>query len=317
MTSTSKNKSSSDQWYLDSACSNHVTGDKSKFKDLDESFRSQVRLGDDVKLEIEGFGTAQINVGGKTKLIKDVQYAPRLAHNLISLGQLVESGHQVIFDGSQFLIKNKDSGRLLAQASKTSNRMYPIVFHNNIEVALVNEELSDSDLWHHRYGHLNNNGLQLLKNKEMVIGLPSIKDQNKVCEGCVLGKQARKAFPVGKSRRATKCLELVLADLCGPMRTESLSGSRYFLLFTDYFSRMSWVYFLQAKSETFENFKKFKALVEKQCGKALKVLRTDRGGEFTSNEFKVFCEEQGIKREVTAPHTPAKRDSGEKEPNSG
>ena len=85
------------------------------------------------------------------------------------------------------------------------------------------------------------------------------------------------------------------------MKSKSLSGSRYFFLFTDDFSRMSWVYFLQLKSETFEKFKIFKALTEKRSGKCLKVLRTDRGGEFTSSEFRTFCEEQGIKREMTAP----------------
>nr|GEY40002.1 UBN2 domain-containing protein [Tanacetum cinerariifolium] len=57
-------------------------------------------------------------------------------------------------------------------------------------------------------------------------GLPFIKDQKKVCEGCVLGKQAKKSFPVGNSRRATEVLKLVHADLCGPMKSESLSGSR-------------------------------------------------------------------------------------------
>lgn len=67
---------------------------------------------------------------------------------------------------------------------------------------------------------------------------------------------------------------------------------------------MSWIYFLKFKSETFENFKKFKALVEKQSGKSVKALRTDRGGEFLSQNFDEFCEENGIRRELTAPYTP-------------
>ena len=78
------------------------------------------------------------------------------------------------------------------------------------------------------------------------------------------------------------------------MNTESFGGSYYFLLFTDDFSRMSWVYFLKSKSETFQNFRIFKAIVEKQSGKSIKVLRTDRGGEFLSKEFNHFCEENGI-----------------------
>ena len=53
-----------------------------------------------------------------------------------------------------------------------------------------------------------------------------------------------------------------------------------------------------------ENFRKFKALVEKQSGLCIKALRSDRGGEFTSNEFNLFCEESGIRRELIAPYTP-------------
>lgn len=101
-----------------------------------------------------------------------------------------------------------------------------------------------------------------------------------------------------------ECLGLIHADLCGPMHTESFSGNRYFLLFTDDYSRMSWVYFLKFKSEASENFKKFKALVGKQRGCGIKVLRTDRGGEFCSNEFNTFCEEHGIRRVLSSPHTP-------------
>nr|GEX46411.1 hypothetical protein [Tanacetum cinerariifolium] len=85
---------------------------------------------------------------------------------------------------------------------------------------------------------------------------------------------------------------------------DMVEGSRYFLLFVDDYSRMCWVYFLTSKSEAFEFFKKFKALTENQCNRKLKILRTDRGGEFLSNEFSRFCDEYGIKRELTAPYTP-------------
>ena len=93
-------------------------------------------------------------------------------------------------------------------------------------------------------------------------------------------------------------------DVYGPMSVESMGGSQYFLLFTNDYSRMSWIYFLKFKSQTFENFKKFKALVEKQSGCSIKNLCSDRGGEFTSNKFIVFCEQNAIHRELTAPRTP-------------
>ncbi|XP_023755295.1 uncharacterized protein LOC111903769 [Lactuca sativa] len=73
-------------WYIDSACSNHITGTREKFKNLDESEKSRVKLGDDKVVTIKGTGTVTISIEGKDKLIKDVHFAPGLAHNLISVG---------------------------------------------------------------------------------------------------------------------------------------------------------------------------------------------------------------------------------------
>ncbi|RVW64469.1 Retrovirus-related Pol polyprotein from transposon RE2 [Vitis vinifera] len=70
--------------------------------------------------------------------------------------------------------------------------------------------------------------------------------------------------------------------------------------------RMSWNWFtltFAEKSEAFSAFKSFKARVEKETGRSIKILRTDRGGEYCSNEFEHFCDDQGIQRELTAAYT--------------
>jgi transposase InsO family protein len=61
---------------------------------------------------------------------------------------------------------------------------------------------------------------------------------------------------------------------------------------------------MKEKSEAFETFKIFKALVENESGCMIQCFRTDRGGEYTSNEFNEFCNSQGIKRQLTAAYTP-------------
>ena len=90
---------------------------------------------------------------------------------------------------------------------------------------------------------------------KMVRGLPSIEHPNQLCEGCLFGKQSRKSFPKEASTRATKPLQLVHIDVCGPIKPSSLDKSNYFLLFIDDFSRKMWFYFLKQKSEAFGAFK--------------------------------------------------------------
>jgi hypothetical protein len=78
----------------------------------------------------------------------------------------------------------------------------------------------------------------------------------------------------------------------------------YFMLIIDDYSILTWVAFLKEKDEAFEKFKIFKSLTETQTRKRLKAVRSDRGGEFMSRDFKEFCDEHGIKREYTIPRTP-------------
>ncbi|GKC32579.1 retrovirus-related pol polyprotein from transposon TNT 1-94, partial [Tanacetum coccineum] len=277
-----------------------------------ESIKSQVRLGDNKQLQIEGKGITEVSTGNQKRCIKDVHFAPSLAHNLLSVGQLMESHHKIVFYDGKCIVTHKPTGKIIACAHMSSNRMFPLDFSKQMETSMVSRGLADNEMWHQRYGHLNIQGLQLLKNKQMVSGLPVIKPLEHVCKGCVVGKQTKQSFLVGKSKKAEAILEIIHADVCGPMRTESLSSSKYFLLFIDDFSRMSWVYFLKHKSEVFECFKKFKILVEKQTRKVVKVLRTDHGGEFTSNEFHAFYDEHGINKQLTAPYTPERNGVAER-----
>ena len=75
------------------------------------------------------------------------------------------------------------------------------------------------------------------------------------------------------------------------------------MLFIDDFSRKTCVYFLKEKFEVFTAFKKFRALVEKESGYFIKAMRYDKGGEFTSKEFKEYYEDHGIHRSLTVPYS--------------
>ncbi|CAL8999580.1 unnamed protein product [Prunus brigantina] len=118
------------------------------------------------------------------------------------------------------------------------------------------------------------------RNEDMVLGLSEIKNTSEVSEGCTFGKHCRKSFPKETTSRATTPLELVHTD----------------------------VY----KSEVFNVFKKFKATVELQSGYKLKKLRSDRGEEYTSNEFNRFCDEMGMERQLIVAYSPQQNDVAER-----
>ena len=93
------------------------------------------------------------------------------------------------------------------------------------------------------------------------------------CEHCVYGKQKRVRFlRVGKEKKSEK-LELVHTDVWGPAQVSSLGGSRYYVTFIDDATRKTWIYCIQNKSDVFDTFKKWKALVDIETGNKVKCLR--------------------------------------------
>jgi transposase InsO family protein len=118
-----------------------------------------------------------------------------------------------------------------------------------------------------------------------------------------MGKYYRRPFPPSE-HRSEGVLDSIHYDVCGPMRVESMSGFKYFVLFIDDYSRKTWIYFLKTKDEVFDRFHEFRTLVENQTGRKIQVLRSNNGGEYTSKEFVDYCTATGIKKELIVPYNP-------------
>ena len=127
-----------------------------------------------------------------------------------------------------------------------------------------------------------------------------IKPTNTICKECVVAKHQKNYFPYKNFTTTTK-LEILHKELNDPTKTKGFYGERYFMILVDEFSRMMWITFIKDKFEAFDKFKIFKNRVENESGMKIKCLRSDRGGEFTSNEFNMFCEENGTKRQLSSP----------------
>ncbi|KAF8783882.1 hypothetical protein HU200_000329 [Digitaria exilis] len=292
-----------EQWYLDSGASNHMTGNREAFSELNTGIVGTVKFGGNSVVDICGRGTIlfQCKTGEHHALI-DVYFIPKLLSNIVSIGQLDECRCQVLIEGGVLRIRDRER-RLLAKVERTKNRLYILELRVARPVCLAARKDDEAWRWHARFGHISFDALASLARHGMVCGLPLIEHVGELCDSCLTGKRRRLSFPKKASYRAEDLLELVHGDLCGPITPATNGGRRYFLFLIDDNSRYMWLTLLSSKDEAATAIKHFKARVETETGKKLKVLRTDRGGEFTSMEFGPYCAAEGVGRHLTAPYS--------------
>ena len=270
------------------------------FSKLDEKHAESVRFGDCSRVKICGRGTVLFRCkNGEHHALSKVYYIPELRSSIVSLGQLDEHGAEVLIRDDVLQIRDQD-GRLLAKVQRSRNRLYLLELKIEQPVCLAAACTEEPWLWHDRFGHLNFDALGRLG--KMVTGMPSIKHAGEPCDSCLAGKQRRLPLPKTAKYHAAEWLELVHGDLCGPITPETHGGRRYFLLIVDDNSRHMWVRLLTSKDEAAGAIKAFKEHAEAASGKQLRVLHTDRGGEFTTREFVVYCAAEGIGHHLTAPY---------------
>ncbi|WRX12996.1 Integrase [Theobroma cacao] len=172
----------------------------------------------------------------------------------------------------------------LGDELSTKQGLTPIL---NIEVKKAKkDDLKLSYIWHCRLGHINETRLTKLHKQGYID--PFNYESYGTCECCLLGKMTKSPF-TKKSERAGVLLGLVHSDVCGPMNTSARGGYSYFITFTDDHSRY---------------VQKYKAEVEKQTGKSILTLRSDKGGEYLSQEFQDYLKENEILPQWTPPRTP-------------
>ncbi|KAJ9539037.1 hypothetical protein OSB04_031770 [Centaurea solstitialis] len=176
---------------------------------------------------------------------------------------------------------------------------------NSSEIYHISKRSKDIEdqtyLWHCRLGHINKKRVELLL-KGGFLGNFDYKPFDN-CESCLSGKMTKQPFN-NENERATDLLEIIHTDVCGPFSHVARGGYRYFITFTDDFSRYGYVYLMRHKSETFEKFKEYQNEVQNLLDKRIKFLRSDRGGEYLSDEFDNHLMECGIVSQLTPPYTP-------------
>ncbi|PRQ56213.1 putative RNA-directed DNA polymerase [Rosa chinensis] len=162
------------------------------------------------------------------------------------------------------------------------------------------DKISEIWLWHRCLGHPS---FSLMKTTMPTLFLGVNKSALR-CETCVLAKSHRATYSPRVSNKSSIPFELIHSDVWEPSREPTVSGMRYFVLFIDDCTRLSWVALLKTKDEVFPAFQTFRTLVQTQYHSTIKVLRSDNGGEYVNHVFQEFFNTHGIVHQTTCPQTP-------------
>ncbi|GBN69512.1 Retrovirus-related Pol polyprotein from transposon TNT 1-94, partial [Araneus ventricosus] len=290
-------------WILDSGASCHMAKDSVWFEKILPERKDIYLAGKDLKIICEGFGTVKAKTvstkyGNPLNVtIENVSYVPQLRCNLLSVICLMDKGYKIKSDNNCVLIYDK-SNKLITKAFKNNGRL-ELYFEPlyNSECYFSNPSNSNYDIWHSRLCHLN--AKYMLKMKDYI----DIDDVNDFkCETCDISKITRKTHPNIDVNQSSEILELIHADLCGPIQPESYGGAKYFMVLVDDFSGMYFTYFLKNKNEVFDIFSQFKTKYENLTDKRIKKLRTDNGLEFVNEQLDTYLSNSGIFHEKTIPY---------------
>jgi transposase InsO family protein len=184
-----------------------------------------------------------------------------------------------------------------------------LTLHHNVSTkcSLINE--NSSNLWHKRLGHISRERLEKLVKDEILSNL-DFTDLG-VCVDCIKGKQTKHTKK--GATRSTKLLEIIHTDICGSFDTPSFGKEKYFITFIDDFSRYGYIYLLHEKSQAVNVFEVYITEVERQLERKVKIIRSDRGGEYYGKycesgqcpgPFAKLLEKHDICAQYTMPGTP-------------
>nr|GEZ19272.1 retrovirus-related Pol polyprotein from transposon TNT 1-94 [Tanacetum cinerariifolium] len=248
-------------WYLDSGCSNHMTGDRSQLINFVQKFLGTVKFGNDHVVKIMGYGDYQI--GNVT--ISRVYYVEGLGHNLFSVGQFCDSDLEVAFRQHTCFIHNLDGVDLLI--GSWGNNLYTLSLQDMMTSSpiclLSKASKTKSWIWHRRLSHLNFGVINHLAWQGLVRGLPNLKfEKDHLCSACTMGKSTKKTHKPKSEDTNQEKLYLLYMDLCGPMRVESINEKEW-----------------------------LSVLVQR--------IRIDNGTEFVNQTLRDYYEEVGISHETS------------------
>jgi transposase InsO family protein len=305
-------------WWIDSGAIIHACNCLKAFRSTRTTQRreSSIRVANGVEKKVEAVGDLPLELAnGFMLLLRDVFYVPSLQRNLISVSKLDFDGYDCRFGSGKCELWHNNACIGLAVLR---DELYLLSLFENVNVvsSLTKENKKrkrtpdvSSKLWHCRLGHISRGRIERLVKNEI---LPPLEFSDlEQCIECIKGKFV-KSIKKG-AKRSARILEIIHTDICGPFPVKSVDGYDSFITFTDDYSRYCYIYPIKERSEALDKFKIFKAEVENQHDIKIKVVRSDRGGEYYGRHtpygqvpgpFARFLLENGIVAQYSTPGEP-------------
>ena len=269
---------------------------------------------------VTGIGTIELcTKAGKQITLNHALFIPNSTVHLISVFTLNNDGANACYFNAKSCFVIDSSGSVIISGHTWVSRCLYIldctqtsdhyIANASINVAEPSSALyamktPDLETWHCRLGHCSNCKIIDMVRQGIIEGMPiNLSSAPATCDHCILGKQTRSHVPkMREGRWATKRLEWVFVDLCGPMHSVSKYGHLYSMNVIDDYSSYVWSFPLKGKSKAIELLCAWHHAVENQIGEQLKIFITDNG-ELVSKMTTTWCKLHGIEHQLTVLYT--------------
>lgn len=293
------------EWYVDSGASKHICNQLSLFYSIQDT-NKEVIVANGLKIKADGIGNIYLRAQDQDKNelhihLKEVLYfKSQKFSNLISVSKLATENLHIRFKkniclisdaNKEITIKTDEIGLYTLRGSRLS--ISSCLLSSEGESACIHE-------WHKRLSHRNLEDIKRFQNRGIKFKKCNCND---ICESCIKGKLSRKSFPKQASE-TNQVLDIIVSDVCGPMRVTSMYGYRYILTFTDVSSGFTEVKFLRQKSEVASRTIQFIESLKVKFASKPKVFRSDQGTEYINNHLQDYFQDQGIHIQYTVGYAP-------------
>lgn len=287
-------------WIVDSGASSHMTPELNNLSDYTEfETPRKITLGNGKPLDCPGQGKLRFRQQKFHGVASEVLYVPDLRENLFSVCKTLNKNYTVNFysDRVEFVYGND----VYLRGIRAPSGLFALKLIPNIKKELAAVTLDD---WHQRFNHTSIDTIKKLARTNAVKGLKISHKSKESCEDCITGKLTKSSHPARTTVKASKDTAVIHIDTCGPIATESLGGSRYFVLAVEEYSGYKLIEFVALKGEIPDVVKRLINRVELESKRAVRMIQTDNGSEFISSKVTEFTSNKGIIHERSAAHTP-------------